>query len=150
MGPSKRNGRSIFPRSEGTNRSGHTTSGIRTSIVASLAGRTHHNQYVLRHNCEQTSCSLDFRQLHPVPPTPALRARMPHALPCLCKRFVCACLPYFLCLNRVELSDFCVRSARWACTRASKLVHACALCDIQRGTRASQHVGACIFLLCNI
>jgi len=53
MGPSTRNGRSIFPRSEGTNRSGHTTSGVRTSTVASYAGRTHHNQYVLRHNCKQ-------------------------------------------------------------------------------------------------
>jgi len=53
--------------------------------------------------------------------------------PCLCERSVCACLPYSLCLNRFESSDFCVRSARWACTRASQLVHACALCDIQRG-----------------
>jgi len=55
--------------------------------------------------------------------------------PCLCERSVCACLPYLLCLYRFEFSDFCVRSARWACTRASKLVRACALllCDIQRG-----------------
>jgi len=58
----------------------------------------------------------------------------PMACPCLCERSVCACLPYLLCLNRFELSDFCVRSARLACTRASKLLHACALCDIQRGS----------------
>ena len=37
-----------------------------------------------------------------------------------------------MCLNRFELSGFCVRSARWVCARASTLVHACALCDIQR------------------
>jgi len=40
-----------------------------------------------------------------------------------------------LCLRRFGFSDFCVRSAQWVCTRASKFVHACALllCDIQRG-----------------
>jgi len=27
---------------------------------------------------------------------------------CLCERSVCACLPYLLCLNRFEFSDFCV------------------------------------------
>jgi len=55
-------------------------------------------------------------------------------MPCSClrKRSVGACLPYFLCLNRFELSDFCIRSARWACVRASTLVRACALCDMQR------------------
>jgi len=55
-------------------------------------------------------------------------------MPCEClrKRSVCACLPYFLCLNRFELSGFCVRSARWACARASTLVRACVLCDMQR------------------
>ena len=37
-------------------------------------------------------------------------------------------------MNGFEFSDFCVRSAQWACTRASKLVHACTLCDIQRGS----------------
>jgi len=58
----------------------------------------------------------------------------PMPCPCLCERSVCACLPYLLCLNIFEFSDFCVRSARWACTRTSKLVHACALCDIQRGS----------------
>jgi hypothetical protein len=56
----------------------------------------------------------------------------PMPCPCLRKRSVCACLPYFLCLNRFELSGFCVRSARWACARASTLVRACALCDMQR------------------
>jgi len=66
---------------------------------------------------------------------------------CLCVGSVCACLPY-LCLHRFEFSDFCVRSARWAC--ASKLVHACALllCNIQRGcARAllSMWVHACFF-----
>jgi len=55
--------------------------------------------------------------------------------PCLFERSVCACVPSLLCLHRFEFSDFCVRSAWWVCTRASKLVHACALlmCDIQRG-----------------
>ena len=47
MGPSTRNDRSIFPRSEDTNRRGHTTSGVRTSTVASQARRTHHDKYVL-------------------------------------------------------------------------------------------------------
>jgi len=56
----------------------------------------------------------------------------PMPCPCLRKRSVAACLPYFLCLNRFELSDFCIRSARWACARASTLVGACALCDMQR------------------
>ena len=56
----------------------------------------------------------------------------PMPCPCLRKRSVCACLPYFLCLNRFELSGFCVRSARWACARASTLVRACALCNMQR------------------
>ena len=37
--------------------------------------------------------------------------------PCLCERSVCAYLPYLLCLNRFEFSDFCVQSARWTCTR---------------------------------
>jgi len=55
--------------------------------------------------------------------------------PCPCERSVCACLPYLLCLHRFVFSNFCVQSARWACTRASKFVRACALqmCDIQRG-----------------
>jgi len=59
----------------------------------------------------------------------------PMPCPCLCERSVCVRLPYLLCLHRFEFSDFCVRFARWACTHASKLVHACALllCDIQRG-----------------
>ena len=54
---------------------------------------------------------------------------------CLCEGSVCTCLPYLLCLHTFEFSDFCVQSARWACTSASKLVHACALllCNIQRG-----------------
>jgi len=51
----------------------------------------------------------------------------PEPYPCLCERSVCACLPCLLCLNTFELTDFCVRSARWACTHASKLVSACAL-----------------------
>ena len=43
----------------------------------------------------------------------------PMSCPCLsrCKRSVCACLSYLLCLNRFEFSDFSVRSARWTCTR---------------------------------
>jgi len=64
--------------------------------------------------------------LLPQPLVPAC----PMPCPCLCERSICACLPYLLCLNRFEFSDFCVRSARWACTRTSKLVYACAMCDI--------------------
>ena len=71
-----------------------------------------------------------IRCLLPQPFVPAC----PMPCPCLCERSVCACLPYFLYLNRSELSDFCVQSARWVCTRACKFVHACALCDIQRGS----------------
>ena len=37
----------------------------------------------------------------------------PIPCPCLRKSSVCACLLYFLCLNRFELSGFCVQSARW-------------------------------------
>jgi len=58
-------------------------------------------------------------------------------MPCpgLCEHSVCACLPCLLCLHRFEISDFCVRSAQMAWTRAFKLVRACALLlsDIQRG-----------------
>ena len=64
----------------------------------------------------------------------------PMPCPCLRKRSVGACLSYFLCLNRFESSGFCVRSARWACTRASTLVRACALCDMQ-GQSARQLLG---------
>jgi len=78
----------------------------------------------------------------------------PMPCPCLCKRSVCACLPFFLCLNRSELSDFCVRSARWACTRTYKRVYACALCDIQRGSARvllSMWVHAYFFFaICNV
>jgi len=79
----------------------------------------------------------------------------PEPCPCLCERSVCACLPCLLCLNTFELSDVCVRSARWACTRASKLVRACALllCDIQQGCACallSMWVHACFFsAVCN-
>jgi len=75
--------------------------------------------------------------------------------PCLCERSVCAFLPCLLNLNTFDLSDFCVRSARWACTCASKLVSACALllCNIQQGcARAllSMWVHACFFsVICN-
>jgi len=73
-------------------------------------------------------------------PNSYIRCFLPHPFvptcsmpcPCLRKRSVCACLPYVLCLNRFELSGFCVRSARWACARASTLVRACALYDMQR------------------
>jgi len=74
----------------------------------------------------------------------------PMPCPCLRKRSVCACLPYFLCLNRFELSGFCVRSAQWACARAST---ACAYIRTVRYaatecTPASRDVG--IFLFCNM
>ena len=64
----------------------------------------------------------------------------PMPCPCFRKRSAGACLPYFLCLNRFELSVFCVRSVRWACARASTLVCACALCDMQQRS-ASQLLG---------
>ena len=77
----------------------------------------------------------------------------PMPCPCLYERSICAYLPYLLCLNRFEFLDFCVRSARWACTRASKLVHACELCDIQRGSKRallSMQVHAYFFsVICN-
>ena len=48
----------------------------------------------------------------------------PMPCPCLCERSVCACLPYLLCLNRFELSDFCVLSARWGFLRTERTVRA--------------------------
>jgi len=50
-----------------------------------------------------------IRCFQPQPFVPAC----PIPCPCLRKSSVCACLPYFLCLNRFELSGFCVQSARW-------------------------------------
>jgi len=114
-----------------------TTSMYCDTTVNKLLARLTSNNYI--------------RCLLPQPFVPAC----PMPCPCLCERSVCACLPYLLCLHRFEFSDFCVQSAWWACTRASKLVHACALllCDIQRGcARAlvSMWVHACFFpVICN-
>ena len=94
-------GRSLFPRSEDTKRSGHITSGVRTSTVASRAGRTHNEQHVLRHNCEQASRSLRCQHLHPVPPTPAL---VLHATACdvsSAHHLLAPCLPRPCCLYSV-------------------------------------------------
>jgi len=106
----------------------------RASLQVWRGGRTTTSMY-----CDTTVSKLLARStfdnyircLLPQPFVPAC----PMPCPCLCERSVCACLPYLLCLHRFEFLDFCVRSARWVCTRASKLVHACALllCDIQRG-----------------
>ena len=93
-----------------------TTSMYCDTNVSKIVARSTSNNYIW--------CLL------PQPFVPAC----PMSCPCLCERSVCACLPYLLCSNRFEFSDFCVRPARCACTRASKLVHACALCDIQRGS----------------
>jgi len=92
-----------------------TTSMYCDTNVSKLLARLTSNNYI--------QCLL------PQPFVPAC----PMPCPCLCKRSVCACLPYLLCLHRFEFLDFCVRSSWWACTRASKLVHACALllCDIK-------------------
>jgi len=49
-------------------------------------------------------------------PQPFLPA-CPMPCPCLYEHYFSACLPYLLCLTRFEFSDFCVQSARWACTR---------------------------------
>jgi len=114
-------------------RGGRTTTSMYCDTnVSKLFARSTSNNYI--------------RCLLPQPFVPAC----PMPCPCLCKRSVCACLPYLLCLHRFEFSDFCVRSDRWACTRASKLVHACALllCDIKQGcARAllSMWVHACFF-----
>jgi len=106
----------------------------RASLQVWRGGRTTTSMY-----CDTTVSKLLARStfdnyircLLPQPFVPAC----PMPCPCLCERSVYACLPYLLCLHRFEFLDFCVRSARWVCTRASKLVHACALllCDIQRG-----------------
>ena len=79
-----------------------------------------------------------IRCLLPKPFVPAC----PMPCPCLCELSVCACLPYFLCLNRSELSDFCVLSRQYvhklkafACMRTVRYT-------ARECTRASQHVGA--------
>jgi len=87
-----------------------------------------------------------IRCLLPQPFVPAC----PMPCPCLFECSVFACLPYLLCLHRFEFLDFCVQSDQWACTRASKPVHACALllCDIQRGCACALlnlWVHACFF-----
>jgi len=94
-----------------------TTSMYCNTTVSKLLARSTSDRYIW--------CLL------PQPFVPAC----PMLCACLCERSVCACLPYLLCLHRFEFSDFCVQSVRWACTRASKRVHACALLlyDIKGG-----------------
>jgi len=66
-----------------------TTSMYCDTNVSKIAARSTSNNYI--------------RCLLPQPFVPAC----PMPCPCLCERTVCACLPYLLCLNRFELSDFC-------------------------------------------
>jgi len=121
-------------------RGGHTTTSMYCdTTVSKLLARSTSDNYI--------------RCLPPQPFVPA--CPMSEPCPCLCEHSVFACLPYLLCLHRFEFWDFCVRSDRWACTRASKLVHAWALllCDIQRGcarTLLSMCVHDCFFsAICN-
>jgi len=93
-----------------------TTSTYCDTNVRKLLPRSTFNNYI--------------RCLLPQPFVPAC----PMPCTCLCEGSVCACLPYLLCLHRFEFSDFCVRSAQLACTRASKLdAFTLLLCNIQRG-----------------
>jgi len=80
---------------------------------------------------------------------------MPHVLSMPLRTFCVRMFAILVVVHRFDFSDFCVQSNRWARTRASKLVHACALllCDIQRGCERallSMWVHACFFsAICN-
>ena len=65
----------------------HTTSSVRTSTVASQAGRTHNEQHVLRHKCEQTPRSMGFRHFNLVPPTPTIVVHATASIACMLAPF---------------------------------------------------------------
>jgi len=124
----------------------------RALLQVRRGGHTTTSMYCDTNVSKIVACSTSDNSIRCLLPQPFVPA-CPMPCPCLCERSVCACLPYFLCLKRSQLLDFCVRSARWACTRASKLVHACTLCDVQRGsarTLRSMWVHAYFFsAICN-
>jgi len=103
---------------------------VRALLQVRRGGRTTTSMYCDTNVNKLLAHSTSNNYIWCLLPQPFMPA-CPMSCLCLCERSVCACLPYLLCLHRFEFADFCVRSARWACTRALTLcVHVHCYCVI--------------------